>query len=227
MLQQVMNQVSKDILVNQQLEGVLLSFKDLWVGDDLGRTKLVQHAINLEVNKPIASRCRRYSEEQKLIIEKEVREMLPKDVIRESQNYRPLNKITTKDEFPIPRIDDLLRAVKGSRYFIALDLRAGYWQVTMKADDIPKTAFRTPSGLYEFTVVPFGLVNAPTTFQRLVTHVFGDLFWEGVLVYLDDILIHASTLPRIMELLQEVFKRLRFAGLKLRLSKCTFLPSQI
>ncbi|EZG42818.1 RNA-directed DNA polymerase [Gregarina niphandrodes] len=151
--------------------------------------------------------------------------MLQKGVIRE--NYRPLNKITTKDEFPIPRIDDLLRAVKCSRYFIALDLRAGYWQVTMGADDIPKTAFRTPSGLYEFTVVPFGLVNAPTTFQRLVTHVFGDLFWEGILVYLDDILIHASTLPQIMELLQEVFKRLRFAGLKLRLSKCTFLPSQI
>ncbi|EZG43551.1 putative retrotransposon protein, partial [Gregarina niphandrodes] len=142
-------------------------------------------------------------------------------------DYRPLNAVTVRDEFPIPRIDDLLRAVRGSRWFVALDLRAGYWQVAMRERDVPKTAFRTPTGLFEFVVMPFGLVNAPATFQRMVEQLFGDMYWSGVLVYLDDILVHAPTLDEVLRLLGEVLRRLQAAGLKLRLSKCTFLPKQI
>ncbi|EZG43036.1 enzymatic polyprotein [Gregarina niphandrodes] len=97
----------------------------------------------------------------------------------------------------------------------------------MRAEDIPKTAFKTPSGLYEFVVMPFGLVNAPATFQRMVENLFGDLYWNGVLVYLDDILIHAATLEEVFAKLEEVLKRLRASGLKLRLSKCSFLPEQV
>ncbi|EZG42961.1 putative retrotransposon nucleocapsid protein, partial [Gregarina niphandrodes] len=97
----------------------------------------------------------------------------------------------------------------------------------MKEEDIAKTAFKTPTGLYEFLVMPFGLVNAPATFQRMVENLFGDLYWSGVLVYLDDILIHAATLERVFELLVEVLARLKDSGLRLRLSKCSFLPNQI
>ncbi|EZG42875.1 putative reverse transcriptase [Gregarina niphandrodes] len=97
----------------------------------------------------------------------------------------------------------------------------------MKEEDIAKTVFKTPTGLYEFLVMPFGLVNAPATFQRMVENLFGDLYWSGVLVYLDDIRIHAATLERILELLVEVLARLKNSGLRLRLSKCSFLPNQI
>ncbi|EZG42978.1 putative retrotransposon protein [Gregarina niphandrodes] len=179
----------------------------------------------------VPTSCRKYSEEQKKIIETEVKSMLEKGVKtgewRFCIDYRPLNKITLKDEFPLPRIDDLLRTVRGSKWFIALDMRAGYWQVATETKDIPKTAFKTPNGLFEFTVMPFGLVNAPATFQRMVEQLFGDLCWDGVLVYLDDIFIHAPELERVLQLLTIVLSRLQRAGLRLRLSKCSFLPTQI
>eukprot|EP01053_Blabericola_migrator_P006172 Blabericola_migrator_1__6171@NODE_3113_length_2029_cov_5_413863_g1950_i0_p1_GENE_NODE_3113_length_2029_cov_5_413863_g1950_i0NODE_3113_length_2029_cov_5_413863_g1950_i0_p1_ORF_typecomplete_len614_score39_80RT_RNaseH/PF17917_1/5_3e33RT_RNaseH_2/PF17919_1/2_4e23rve/PF00665_26/4_5e03rve/PF00665_26/2_2e19Integrase_H2C2/PF17921_1/8_3e03Integrase_H2C2/PF17921_1/1_4e14RVT_1/PF00078_27/3_8e13DDE_Tnp_IS240/PF13610_6/0_002rve_3/PF13683_6/0_0022zfH2C2/PF09337_10/0_04_NODE_3113_length_2029_cov_5_413863_g1950 len=106
-------------------------------------------------------------------------------------------------------------------------MRSGYWQIKMRNEDIPKTAFLSHRGLHEFTVMPFGLVNAPATFQRMVDRLFGDLFYDGVLVYLDDILIHAATEEKMLELLDTVLGRLEAAGLKLRLKKCEFAPSSI
>ncbi|EZG42932.1 putative retrotransposon protein [Gregarina niphandrodes] len=236
------------INVREQLRSILLRFVDVWKDDAIGRTTVIRHAIHVTTNRPIACRCRKYSEEQKKIIETEVKSMIEKNVIRPSESpyasgvvlvkkktgewrfcidYRPLNQVTLKDEFPLPRIDDLLRTIRGSKWFIALDMRAGYWQVAMETKDIPKTAFKTPNGLFEFTVMPFGLINAPATFQRMVERLFGDLCWDGVLVYLDDIFIHAPELNRALQLLEIVLTRLQQAGLRLRLSKCCFLPKQI
>jgi hypothetical protein len=99
-------------------------------------------------------------------------------------DYRLLNQHTIIDKHPLPRIQDLLRLVRGSAYFVALDLRAGYWQISMAPDSIKYTAFRTHRGLYEWTRMPFGLVNAPASFQRLMEIVLGDLWWKGVMVYL-------------------------------------------
>lgn len=128
------------------------------------------------------------------------------------------------DRFPMPRIDDLLHAVKASRYFIALDLGAGYWQISLDPASVDKTAFRTHLGLFEFLKMPFNLVNAPMTFQRIMWIVFGDLYRAGVLCYLDDILVHARTVRGVIDNLREVFKRLRASGLTLNLAKCKFLP---
>ena len=120
------------------------------------------------------------------LIQKEVKKMLDMGVIRRSKSpwsspvvivpkpdgtarfcidYRKLNKITRKDTYPLPRIDDLLEAFRGCKWFTSLDLAAGYWQVPMELKDIEKTAFITPDGTYEFLVMPFGLCNAPATFQ--------------------------------------------------------------
>ena len=102
-------------------------------------------------------------------------------------DFRRLNEVTRKDAFPLPLISDLLDKFAAARYFTSLDLRTGFWQIRMKQEDAAKTAFLTRQGLYEFTVMPYGLTNAPATFQRLMNQVLAGLLWNGVVVYIDDI----------------------------------------
>ena len=109
--------------------------------------------------------------------------------VRFCVDYRKVNSVTRKDAYPLPRVDDTLDTLAGSRLFTTLDLASGYWQVEVAEEDQPKTAFTTPEGLFQFRVMPFGLCNAPATFQRLMDRVLGGLKWSSCLVYLDDIII--------------------------------------
>ena len=104
-------------------------------------------------------------------------------------DYRKVNAVTRKDAYPLPRIDDALDTLAGSKPFSTLDLISGYWQVEMNSDDQEKTAFCTLDGLFEFKVMPFGLCNAPATFQRLMDIVLTGLQWSSCLVYLDDVIV--------------------------------------
>ena len=142
-------------------------------------------------------------------------------------DYRALNAVTIRDSHPIPRQDDSIDALSSSSYFSVIDLSAGYWQVQLDPQSKEKTAFTTGTGLYHINVMPFGLVNAPTTFQRLMERMFHGLHWSTCLVYLDDCIILGKTFEQHMVNLEEVLQRVRDAGLKLKPSKCQFFKKEV
>ena len=135
--------------------------------------------------------------------------------------YRKLNSITTNDPYPLPNIEQLIANLGNSSYITTLDLTKGYHQVPVKKDQIEKTAFITPYGKYEYLTMPFGLVTAPSTFQRLMDRILQGLHGFAV-AYLDDILFHSSMWEEHLEHLIIVFDKLREAGLTVKETKCTF-----
>ena len=148
--------------------------------------------------------------------------------IRLCIDYRKLNLRTIKDAHAIPRIDDTLHLLAGAKLFSKLDLKCGYWQVELKEDDKVKTAFQVgPLGFYECNRMPFGLCNAPATFQRLMERCMGDMNLRDCLIYLDDIIIFSSTFDEHLGHLEAVFKRLQEHNLKLKPSKCEFLRNRV
>ena len=142
-------------------------------------------------------------------------------------DYRRLNGITKKDVYPLPRVDDILDTLGDAKYLSSLDLASGYWQVTLDPNSCPKTAFTTYNGLYEFVRMPFGLYNAPATFQRLMQVILSGLEWKSCFVYLDDILIASTTFEDHLKHLREVFTRFRAAGLRLKPTKCNLLRDEV
>ena len=135
--------------------------------------------------------------------------------------------MTHKDSYPLPRIDETLEALGGSEWFSTLDLKSGYWQVELAEEDREKSAFSAGAGLWQFTVMPFGLCNAPATFERLMDRVLKGVELSTALVYLDDILVHAKSFEIHIAKLKVVLERLRQAGLKLSPKKCSLLRRQV
>ena len=147
--------------------------------------------------------------------------------VRFCLDYPALNNCTKKCSHPLPRIDDSLDQLSGCGYFSTLYLKSGYWQISMHEKDKEKTAFTCHKGLFEFNVIPFCLANASATFQHLMRIVLNGVQWDGVLAYLDDIIVYACTFDEHLRNLDLVLSRLELHGLTLKPSKCTLFKSEV
>ncbi len=147
--------------------------------------------------------------------------------IRFCIDYRRLNKTTVRDMYPLPRLDHTLDSLSGMVWFSTMDCVSGYWQIMMHPDDVEKTAFVTHRGLYQFKVMPFGLVNAPMTFQRAMDMILSGLKYEICLCYLDDIIVFSRTWEEHLKNLRTVLERIKSAGIYLKPTKCQFARKSI
>ena len=234
----------------QKFKALLIKYQDVFAksSDNLGRTNKVKHTINTGNSNPIRQPPRRQPYGKREVEKQEVEHMLEKGIIEPSNSpwsspivlvtkkdgsarfcvdYRRLNDVTVKDAYPIPRVDDCFDALSGSKWFSCMDLCSGFWQIEMDGEDKMKTAFSTNQGLFHFRVMPFGLVNAPSTFQRLMEDVLRGLQWRESLLYMDDIITPGKTVDECLERLEHVFQRLRSANLKLKPSKCIFFQRSV
>ena len=214
---------------------------------DLGCTNLISHNIPLLDDVPVRLRYRRIPPSV-WVAKAHIHQLLDVQVIRENRSpfafpivlvkkkdgslrlcvdYWLLNSKTRKDVFPLPRIGESLDALSGAHWFSTLDLAAGYHQVPVTERDKAKTAFCTPFGLFEWNRMPFGLCNAPSTFQRLMERIFGDQHGQSLLLYLDDVVVFSATVTEHIQRMNAVSGRLQQEGLKAKLEKCSFFRPEV
>ena len=214
-----------------------------------GRTTLGMHNIKLKDDTPVKEPPRRVPLYKRQVIDEEIKKLEDKKFIEKSNSpwssglvlvqkkdsswrlcvdYRRINEKTIKDAYPIPRIEDNIDALSGSKWMSVLDLNMAYHQVPMNPADKEKTAFSTPrGGLYQYVTMPFGLCNSGATFQRIIETAMRGLQWQILVLYLDDIIVFSKTFDEHLENLQRVFQRLSDAGLKLKSSKCSFFKHEV
>ena len=217
-------------------------------GEPLGRIDKVLHTIDTGDAAPFKIPYRRLPLKKKAICEVEIAEQLALGVIIPSTSpwsspvcmvtkktgeirfcidYRKLNGLTKKNSYPLPRIDETLDSLGGNKYFCTLDLKSGYWQVGMSEGDMEKTAFSSHVGLFQYNVMPFGLCNAPATFECMMETLLSEYLWKKCLVYLDDVIIFGKTFRECYDNLELIINRLDSNGLKLNVKKCTLFKKEI
>ena len=134
---------------------------------------------------------------------------------------------TVRDAYPMMRLDDLLYTISVYTYYSSLDLKSAYIQINVVSEDPHKTAFTSPLVLYQFVRMPFGIVNAPATFQRMMSRVFREEMFKAVVCYLDNILIYSYTIKEHMTMIGKVLERLRNVGIQLNIKKCSFMKKKV
>ena len=207
-----------------------------------GRTSITEHSIYVGDSTPIRQKSYRIPYSQRELVETELDQMLQLEVISPSTSpwaspivlvtkkdggvrfcvdYRKLNQVAKFDAYPMPRIKEIFEQIGTAGIISTLDLAKGYWQIPMASESREITAFTTPFGVYEFNVMPFGLHNAPASFQRLINHIIrGCEQFAGV--YIDDVVVFSQSWEQHLKHLGEVFSCLRQAGLTLKVAKCQF-----
>jgi len=180
--------------------------------DDTFQT-LLKHNIIKESKSPYCSRI--------------VPVLKPDGTLRPCIDFRPLNSITIKDRYPIPRIDEILDALSKAKIFSTLDATSEYYQLAMNPEDAEKTAFAYKNGFFEFTRMPFGLCNAPATFQRAIDNILRKERFKIVIPYLDDIIVYSNNEKEHQEHLKVILGKLKASGLSLNKKKCRLFRTQI
>ena len=251
-LEDMYQRSSEHLSSNQlkELRSLLLTHVDAFKleGGAMGNTDVAEHVIDTGDHAPIKQAPRRTPATLRPVVEQEVQQLLDNDIIEPSQSpwaspivlvkkksgeirfcvdYRKLNFCTKKDGFPLVRIDDTLDALSDSIYYSTFDLDQAYFQVGIRGEDREKTAFVTHNGQWQFKVMGFGLCNAPSTFNRVMTRVLGKLQFSQCLIYLDDIIVHAKSFEEHLSRVDTVFELIKRSGLRLKPKKCTMFQKRV
>ena len=214
--------------------------------NEIGCTDATKHVIELMKDEPFKERFRRIAPPLVDEVCQHIQEMLDGGAIRPSQSpwcnavvlmrkkdgllwfcidFRRLNARTKKDAYPLPRMQETMESMVGARYFSCKDLKSGFWQVQMDEESRQYTAFMVGSmGMYEFLRMPYGLCNAPATFQHLMQNCLGELSLTYALIYLDDVIVYSKTKDEHLVCLRAMLERFMEHGLKLKPSKCKLFP---
>ena len=245
--------IGKNLTKEQKNEiiSLLKEYPNLWTFDDeiIGDIKNYEHKIPTGNAKPIAQTPTRCSFKEMELIDREVEKLLKIGVIRPSNSpwaartvmimredrrprlcvdYRELNKITVRDQYPLPDIQMCIKSLSGGKYFSSLDCNKAFHQIRIYPEDIQKTAFVTPSGkFYEFVRLPFGLHNSPSSYQRVVDLTLSGLKYSEIASFIDDILVFGSTFDEHNERLKTVLTRMNDAGFTLRAPKCQIALNKV
>ena len=246
-----LNNNQKDQLVDR-----LIKWKNIFSieGENLGQTDAAVHEIETGNNKPFRERLRIYSPAMQPIIDAEVDKMVKEGIIVKSKspyasnlllvrkpdpsspngikdrvcvNFIRLNEQTEKDSYPLPNIQWMFAKIGGAKYFTTMDLLSGFWQIMIKPEHRYKTAFNTMRGLYEFVVMPFGLCNAPATFQRLMDNIILPEYRDFIQTYIDDVMVYSNTFEDHLKHMDKVCELLAQHNLKVKLKKCKFACERI
>ena len=235
----------------KSFKGLLLNWHDIFSQHDLdlGHTKLAKHRIDLIDETPFKQRHRRIPPTMYDEVKNHLQQLLETGVIRKSHSpwasnivlvrkkcgalrifidYRQLNKRTIKDSYALPRIEELLDCLSGSKYLSVLDMKSGYHQVEIEEEHKPRTAFTVgPLGFWEMNYLAFGLCNAPSTYQMIMEECLGDLNHKICLIYLDDLIIFSKTVEEHFERLEQVFQKIKEHNLKFTPKKCKFFQEKV
>ena len=228
---------------------MLTKHEDMWTTGRLGEITATEHRITLEIGtKPIHSMPYRQGPAMRTKAEAEVRKMRDAGVIEPATSgwaspivlvpqkdgslrfcvdYRRLNAKTVPDAYPLPRIDDCLDSLVDAEMFTKLDRNAGYWQVPVAPQYRNKTTFTWYLGTFRYTRMPFGLRNAPATFQRALDIILSGVRRQSCLIYLDDVIVFSRSTDEHLRHVEEIFTLLRRAGITLKLTKCSFLQPKV
>lgn len=238
-----------------KLSELLKSFPDLFADPNqkLTYTTNVKATIRTSSDTPVYSKFYQYPMTLKDEVNKQIKELLEDGIIRPSRSpynspvwivpkkadasgekkyrmvidYRKLNKITIADKYPIPEINEVLTQLGDNKVFSVLDLKSGFHQISLKNNDIEKTAFSVNNGKYEFTRLPFGLKNAPSIFQRALDDILREHIGKICFIYIDDIIIFSKDDDTHIENLAKIFQTLQSANMKCQLDKCEFMKNKV
>ena len=244
--------MGKNLSVEERnkIEKLVSSYTDVFAQNPQKpkQTSMMKHKIITGDTLPVKIRMRRVPVAWENEVDKQINEMLKNDIIRPSCSpwnspyllvkkndnsmrfvcdFRGLNDVTKKDNYPLPHIRDVTDKMEGSRYWTTLDAASAYWSMPLEEEDKEKTAFAVPRGKYEFNVTPYGLSNAGASYQRLMDVCLSGLPTNRILAYMDDIVIFSAVFDDHLSELEEVFKRLRAANISLKASKCVFAAEKV